>query len=125
LVVARRLSLDWAIGLMMCVTIVASPIAWSTYLVLALLPITRAFRWLSDHHYPARETNLVLLVVGALLIPYPVWIAVTQLALGQAQLPPREEPLSFLTATLVLRIPVLSVGALAWLTVDLGRRVGG
>ena len=112
----------WAIGLMVCVTIVASPIAWSHYLVLTLIPVGCITRWLIDHRFPVRQTNQALVVAVLLLLSWPVWNYLALLACGYTVEPAWDELAGYVQWYVLRRGPALSVGALAWLVIDLGRR---
>jgi hypothetical protein len=117
---AVRLPLRWAISLMVCLTIVASPIAWSHYLVLTLIPLGCIARWLIDHRFPVRQTNLALAVAVLLLLSWPVWNYLALLACGYADEPPGTNG----RLCPVARAPA-GTGAkrlACWLVVELGRR---
>jgi len=63
----RARSFDASFGILVCVSILISPVAWSFYLLLALIPITIVGRYLVALHFPRKETNIAL-GVGALLV---------------------------------------------------------
>jgi hypothetical protein len=120
---ARRLSYEWAVGLMLCASIVLSPISWVHYLTLALLPITLAMRSLAAARFPTRPTSFALIVAGYLLISVQGWqtfgLWVTRRLFSAGMEPPYAP---FALAVLTLG-PMLTVIGLGCLLVALGRAV--
>jgi hypothetical protein len=101
----RAGSVDLACGYLVCTTILISPVAWASYLTLALLPLIVALRRLSRAGWPLAETVLLLAVINVfLLAPYPLKSFLHLLALPP--LPPHfpQPPftVSFWTGSLTL-----------------------
>jgi hypothetical protein len=112
----KQRDLDVSFALVVIVSILISPIAWTSYLVLAAIPAVHVIHWLLRHRLPSRETNKAL-VVAILLSVHWIELA-TSLALRQvaAHL---TMTLPFALAQLPL-ITTVAVGALAWLVASLG-----
>ena len=58
----RARNIDTSFGILICVMILVSPIAWSYYLILALFPIAIAVRGLSFLNWPRKETNIAIFI---------------------------------------------------------------
>lgn len=108
-------------GLAICASIIMNPTFWSHYLVLALLPLVQCFRRLYERGFPTELTNAALAVATLLFVPLPSWMQLaTTLAGGSAGgVEPLRIALSFL-----MFVPVITVIALAFLLVRLGREDG-
>lgn len=120
-VVARRhRSFDAALGVMVCASIVASPISWSHYLVLVCIPIAYVIGWLAQQGFPRRETNVFLIIGLLLFLPYSVWLLLAGSfvgsVIGQTEASPVALPLSLLVVA-----PSWLVCVLGWLTAALSR----
>lgn len=66
---ARARSFDVAFGMVVCASVLVSPIVWSHYLVLLTLPVAVTVRQLAVVGFPRRYVNLLLLMILALSIP--------------------------------------------------------
>ncbi|MGQ9493019.1 MAG: glycosyltransferase family 87 protein [Anaerolineae bacterium] len=66
----KQRSLVVSFGIMMCVSILVSPISWSHYIVLAVIPAAQVAHWLIQHHLPSMETNWALFVAGLLIVDW-------------------------------------------------------
>ncbi|MHB1159210.1 MAG: glycosyltransferase family 87 protein [Chloroflexota bacterium] len=119
--VRRQRSVARSLGLMICVSILVSPISWNHYLILAAIPAIEVGSWLIRHHLPPRETNLAL-VVAVLMLTGNEW---TEWALAVAGAPDGATTIPFAPALLTLG-PAVAVAALALVLVALpelpGRR---
>ena len=118
LAVRKRRSLDASLGVMVCVSILVSPISWGHYLVLAAIPAAQVIRWLTCRQFPSRETNNALLVAGLLAIPDGAWAKLAFLLAGQTPVAGTGSTLPFAPSLLTLG-PALAVGALGWLVLTL------
>jgi hypothetical protein len=116
------MSFGWALGVMVCVSIVINPISWTVYLVLTLIPAAQVLHWLRSHRFPVRETNAALLVAIVLLVPFTLWVRLALASAGYWSMPAGGEPVLPLASALFLRGPALGVVALGGLTALLGWR---
>jgi hypothetical protein len=116
LALRRQSDLGVSWGLLVIVSILASPIAWADYLVLAAISAAHVIHWLLRRGLPSRETNLSL-VVGMLL--YVPWVQLAASLAVQFVAARRTTTVPFALAQLPL-MPLLALGALAWLIVWLG-----
>jgi hypothetical protein len=57
-----------AIGILICMTILISPVAWSHYLILCLIPLIIVLERLDQMNWPIKDSALLLGVVQILLI---------------------------------------------------------
>jgi alpha-1,2-mannosyltransferase len=114
--VRKQRSLGVSLGVMMGAGILLGPISWPHYLVLATMPAAHVIRWLVCHRFPARETNLALIVTILLIID---WVRVARFFAVRVPLMDGAIRLPFALAQLPLMTAV-AVGALAWLVASLG-----
>ena len=108
--------LDVSFALVVIVSILISPIAWTSYLVLTAIPAAHVIHWLLRHRLPSRETNWAL-VVAILLSVHWVELA-TFLALRLVAV-----RLTMTLPSALALLPLMTavaVGALAWLVASLG-----
>lgn len=120
----RQGGLDAAFGVMICTSILVSPLVWSHYLVLMAIPVAYVIAWLAAHRLPARETSEALLV-GMLLFPSVAdWSAPMLWISGQAPTQSGSYVLPF-APTLLMLVPTLAVAALGWLVSAVGSRKVG
>ncbi|MBI4491280.1 MAG: DUF2029 domain-containing protein [Chloroflexi bacterium] len=110
----RRRSLDASLDLVVCLSIVASPIAWTHYLTLAAIPAAQVVRRLADRRLTARQTVAALLVAALLLVSALNSLLLAFFVAGLSPQPGAISVLPFASALLTL-IPALSVVALGWL----------
>jgi hypothetical protein len=107
-------STDQALSIAVCLSIMINPIAWGTYIVLAIIPLWQVVRSLSYQRYPIRETCLATLAFILLSLPITFWILMAQVLADVRPTPgsPVEIPalVSFLTFA-----PDLALALLAWL----------
>ncbi len=102
----HKLPLDPAIAILLCISIVASPISWPHYEVLALPLIAQTLAWLKAHRWPRRPT----IATVCILLPLLAW-TILWLYLGMALTQPRlEEKLPHYPA--VATLPMLIPGLL-------------
>jgi hypothetical protein len=118
----RPMPIAWAVGVMTCLSVVVSPLAWPHYLVLAILPAALALGWLAEHGFPMRETRLALLATTPLLVGYAWWEEWAFRLAGQPTPAEGGAPLLPFAPALLTLIPTLGVVALGCLTAWLGRR---
>jgi hypothetical protein len=69
LLAIRARSYDTAFGILVCVSILVSPVAWRHYLVLCLIPFAIVVHSLATRNWPRRVTNLSLVLALLLFIP--------------------------------------------------------
>ncbi|HET9217673.1 MAG TPA: glycosyltransferase family 87 protein [Terriglobia bacterium] len=67
----RAHDIDTSIGILICVTVLISPVAWSHYLVLMAIPLAVAFHKLSKRQFPGKQCFLLIGVVLLMGIPSP------------------------------------------------------
>jgi hypothetical protein len=116
LAVWKQRSLDASLGIMLGVSIVAMPISWPHYLVLAAVPAAQVVRWLACHRLPSRETNVAILVTMLLDIP---WVVVGTMLAQKSVASSGSNTLSFALAQIPM-LATVSVVALVLLLIWLG-----
>lgn len=117
IIVQRQSNLARSLGLMICVSILVSPISWNHYLLLATVPAVDVGRWLIRHHMPPRETNVALLV-AVLLLPKGEWGQLALAVAGETAAHDGTALIPFAPALLTL-MPAVAVTTLAILQVVL------
>ena len=116
----RRLSYEFGLALMLCLSIVVNPLAWSHSLVLAILPAALVVRQLWMAGFPVRETNWAVII--ALLPTSPLTLGTLAIVLSQAVRPSGDGPIIFPTGlSLLVFVPLMTVLVLAALVMTLGR----
>ncbi len=65
----RSTSVDSSVGILVCVCILTSPVAWNHYLTLLILPLAIVAWRLRAFKYPKLVTNAFLVTLAVLLIP--------------------------------------------------------
>lgn len=114
----RIRSFDASLGLMVCVSLLTSPISWDHYRVLTAIPIAVVFIGLVRRGFPSRQTNLAIVLASPSLISFPTWAMLAFWADGQQ--PPADfvGSLSFGASLLTLG-PAAAVIALGFLVASL------
>jgi alpha-1,2-mannosyltransferase len=118
----RRQPVEWAIGAMLCVSIVVSPVAWPHYLILGGLSVALIGHWLAHRRFPVVETNAAILAGLLLLIPQPTWHTLALFVGGYAQPEEGERLVLSLLPSYISMGSALATSALCVLTVLLGRK---
>lgn len=96
----RQRNLDLSIGVMICISLLISPVCWDSYLVLLAIPAVQLLNSLKFRGFPAKETRLIILLAAPVLLLLEDW---SKLAI------------IFPSTTPVLAmVPTLSIAALAW-----------
>ncbi|MBI1762439.1 MAG: DUF2029 domain-containing protein [Acidobacteria bacterium] len=73
LALARRVKdFDVAFALLLCVSLLVNPVAWSHYLVIALLPLAVVWRYLRELDFPMALTRYTLLVTLVCSLPHSI-----------------------------------------------------
>jgi len=111
----RQRALDVSLGVMLCISILVSPISWNHYLVLAVIPAAQVIHWLIRHRFPPKETNLALIVAGLLIVD---WGKLTTYLAGPGPVVEGGVAVPFGLSLLTL-MPAVAVGALACLLASL------
>lgn len=109
----RTRSVHEGLGLMLCVSLLASPISWTHYWVLLLLPSAQVISWLRNASWPRAPTNAALAVALALLPNPDVW-GVLGFAVGTAVSDSAARAIAIASVTGLL-VPLLGVGTLGLL----------
>ncbi len=115
-VAGRSRYLETALGIMVCVSIAVSPIAWRHYLVLASLPAVQLLRQLAGCRFPLRETLEAAATLALLAVPQ-IWE-------GRVVLSPGLNPHMSVPVALVL-VPTFSVLWIGVIAVRLESRERG
>ncbi|WP_299979385.1 glycosyltransferase family 87 protein [Desulfobacula sp.] len=109
----RTRSFDTSFGILVCVSTLVNPVAWTHYLILILIPIVIVGRDLLIHDMPKTETWYFLLLCASLLITnleirlFILKLTGLEMTTGRVQVP--------FVATLLTLIPAVSVILLLWL----------
>lgn len=86
LMIRRHIQHERAIAVAICLSVVVSPVSWSHYHVLLLLPMAHIAAWLRSRQFPPVERRLALIGCALLLLGLVDW---TKVALLIADLLPR------------------------------------
>ena len=121
--VRRQRSEARSLGLMICVSVLVSPISWGHYLILAAIPAAEVASWLIRHRLPSRETNAAL-IVAMLLLPGNEWTRLALTIAGNTAMPDGTVQIPFASALLTLG-PAVATAALAALLLALPDTPGG
>ncbi len=106
--------LDGSLGMMICASLLVSPVAWWHYLVLIFIPAAQVAEWLACRRPRVSESILVLLVAVLLLPSRLVWEKLAFLIAGQTPVAHGGSMLPTGAALLTLA-PALGVAALGCL----------
>ena len=109
-----RSSFDAPFALMVCVSILVSPVAWNCYLVLAAIPAALAAKRLVEQQFPAVATNTYIMA-GALLMVPPTTLNRLMIALGDPAAAGACRPVVPFPVTAISLAPLAAVLALMWL----------
>ncbi|MBC7232237.1 MAG: DUF2029 domain-containing protein [Chloroflexi bacterium] len=111
----KQRALETSLGVMLCISILVSPISWNHYMVLAVIPAAQVIHWLIRHHFPSKETNLALIVAALLIVD---WGQLTIYLAGPGPVVEGGVAVPFGLSLLSL-MPAVAVGALACLLASL------
>jgi hypothetical protein len=116
----RARSFDASFGVLVCVSILVNPVAWSHYLILASIPLVILGRRLLDLGLPRKESYALLALCLLLLIPRTELRRIILLLGGQELVAGASPDVPFASALLSF-IPALAVLGLLWLVWRLDR----
>ena len=116
-----RLSLESSLGLMICLSILASPIVWNHYMVLLLLPASYVVHTLVKQGLPRSRTNIALALAVPLAIHDDMWMGAA-LHLGGSSGASGTPPAIAFGPSLLTFMPTLSIIGLACFIALLGSR---
>ncbi len=109
----RARSFDSCFGMLICASILISPVAWAPYITLILIPILVAGRMLYLMDWPNKESNIIIFIVVILLIsPLPLEDMLHLFVIKFTSNP--HYPISFLLGLLTL-LPILAIICLLFL----------
>ena len=108
---ARHRRLDVALAMMLCISLLISPISWDHYLVLAAFPAAILGGRIWRREESRASLNVAMLVALVLLLPVRTWM---DLAVQVSGTPEDGLAVSF-WAGLLTYVPSVGVAALAWL----------
>lgn len=109
-----RSSFDAAFALMVCVSILISPVAWNSYLVLTAIPVAIVAKRLLELQFPAFATNAAIMA-GVLLMVPPATLNRIMIAMGDPALAVACRPVVPFPVTAISLVPLLAVLELMWL----------
>jgi hypothetical protein len=124
LYVSRRMQLQTALGLMVCTSVLVSPVVWSFTFVLELVPAACVFAWLKAHAFPRRATYTALAVAALTFIPFEWWSMLAGLLDGQPLTLSGPDTLSF-TASILTLGPTLALVLVGWVVATIDPHVNG
>ncbi len=110
----RHRSFDTAFSVMLCTSILVSPVSWEHYQVMLAIPIALATHELVRRGFPSSDTNAALIVAVLLVTSLPMWGSLAFLASGQLR------PLNFygtvpFAASLLTLGPTVATIGVGWL----------
>ncbi len=109
-----KLDVGTGFGVMTCASILASPMSWSNYLVLALIPVAELMARMTRRELAAHESAALMVVLVALFIPIFAWAGLAFLIAGQP-IPANLTGSLPVGPSLLTLVPSLAVAALGWL----------
>lgn len=120
---------DFAYGIMVCVSLLVSPVTWPHYLMMTALPVALIICRLKSLEFPLQEIRLTIIAVVILLIPDSLLQSLVLLFTPSSSSfyndPGIQSDWSVSFAAGLLRlIPVVSVIIQCWLMYQLPRKVG-
>lgn len=89
---------DMGFGLMICVSILISPVSWYTYLSLLIIPAFQLLEWLFLHKFPKFETRFLVLLALLFFWVDPLLLLSTYLSIYKINVQNPNLNLSFVTA---------------------------
>jgi hypothetical protein len=110
----RASSFDASFGLMICISLLVSPIAWSHYLILISIPLAIVIQRLLYLDLPYKETKLAFLLC-LILIVHVTTLNDAILLVANQKLSIASNPMVPFTATLISLIPTAGILGLLWL----------
>jgi hypothetical protein len=111
LLAIRARSFDTAFGILVCVSILISPVAWRHYLVLSLIPLAIIIQSLVTRNWPKRVTNLSLGLALLLFIPRS---SLDSIILALSGNDPAHVPFSVALLSYIPAVTLLGLIALLW-----------
>jgi hypothetical protein len=117
----RSFRLEWSLSILVCVSLLVSPVAWDHYLILACLPAAHLVEFLVRQRFPRRATLLAGLVAAPLVLPYTLWSRISLLLAGQSPAMPQATPIPFVESLLTMA-PTFALGAFTLLLWTVARR---
>jgi hypothetical protein len=109
----RMKSFDAAYGLMICVSVLVSPVMWAHYITMAAIPMLIAARALAEMNFPRRQTVIAAVLILSLSLPYSILANVMTFFLIE-RTPDGPEVVTFAAGLLSL-IPTVALVAWIWL----------
>ncbi len=109
-----KISFDAPFALMVCVSILISPVAWNSYLVLAVIPAALVAKRLLEQQFPPGATNAAI-ITGMLLIVPPVTLNRIMIGMGDPALVGACRPVVPFPVTTISLVPLAAVLGLMWL----------
>ncbi|MBN1888871.1 MAG: DUF2029 domain-containing protein [Thermoflexales bacterium] len=113
LYVTRKSSFEGAFGVLVCVSLSISPVAWMHYLTLALIPVVIVGSRLFESRFPKQESGVAYLVGFLLHTHVWVWQIVLRSVEGRLDHPVVPFAVSLLPLVPTL-LPVLGLAWLVW-----------
>lgn len=113
---------ELSFAMMVCTSVLISPVVWSHYFVLLLIPALLAWQRLARAQFPKKWTNWALVLGILFCIPNPEWQKLILWISGQEAIPGQPSSVSF-PAAMITFIPMLAVLGLLYLLWNL-RDVG-
>jgi hypothetical protein len=106
----RTKSFDISFGIMVCMCLLVTPVTWSHYLILTLIPIAITGRYLFDLDLPKKETWIFLVISLILFLPRldPRWFIMGH------EIKEKSTQVPFVAAILTF-IPAVTLIGLMWL----------
>jgi len=117
---ARERRFDISFGILICISLLISPVAWTYYITLASIPVVIVVRDLFTLKLPGRETYAAI-VIGLLMSISPRQLHVIALSLAGKGPAIDETTTVPFVAGLVTLVPALAVLGLLWLVYRLDR----
>jgi hypothetical protein len=108
---------DTSFGILICLMILVSPVAWDHYLLSALIPLVIVFRNLYSLNWPRKETNIALWIGIMFFFSARIWMPL----LTGNRIAERLVPTISYTVSLLSLLPAMGLLGLIWLLRRLDR----
>jgi hypothetical protein len=108
---------DTSFGILICLMILVSPVAWDHYLLSALIPLVIVFRNLYSLNWPRKETNIALWIGIMFFFSARIWMPL----LTGNRIAEELVPTISYTVSLLSLLPAIGLLGLLWLLRGLDR----
>ncbi len=109
----RAKTIDTALGLLICISVLVNPIFWVIYLVIIFIPVVVIFKRIFNSGMPKLETDMMIGISLFLFFPREIIVSLLNIFSLKVGTPPHNE-VSF-AGSLVTFLPIPVILGLMWL----------